>query len=109
MRPWLCLALCCIVLAPGQAQAYAVWCAVQDGTVAYASGVQSTEASSRGALRSLSSRFVRVVNASKGTHVALDGTACRRFADRGAAARGLAAFQLRVKQTGGRVEFMGVY
>lgn len=109
MRAWLCAALGCVVLLPAPARAAAVWCAVEDGGVAYVSDVRGTEAASRGALRSLSSRFVRVVNASKGAHATLDGSACRSFADHAAATRGLAAFRVRMERLGERVEVMGVY
>ena len=109
MRAWLCAALGCVALAQAPARAAAVWCAVQDGEVAYVSDIRGPEASSPEAVHSLASRFVRVVNASKGIHATLDGSACRRFADHGAATRGFAIFRNRVEQLGGRVEFIGAY
>lgn len=106
------VAVLCIALAAGSASAHAasIWCALQgEESVAYVSDIRTIELATPHALRALASRFVRVVNASKGTHAVPDGTACRRFADRGTAARALAAYEVKAGTQGLRLEFVGVY
>lgn len=110
MKPGVALLWIVTVAGIAPARAAAVWCALSgDEHVVYVSDIRNGELATPHLLRALSSRFVRVVNASKGTHTVPDGTACRRFADHSAAARALAAYQVKGGVQGLHVEFVGIY